>query len=337
MKPILRMHTRTKIHWLLVVLLGTASPFMQAQTTSKPKPTALMVTYVEGPAEYRPSNRVAWQPLDNRAQAITVQPQYEFRLSPKAVVVLAQPGKEPVVIRNQTGVIGVGTLLKTPPDEVSSALGGYFKYLWYNLRHHHESIESYAQGYMKRKGVVSRGEGCTPPLMLMPDYGAAIPGDSALRFSWKKEPGVTTYTLAIYDNYDDKANQLYRTDVADTTLLFTLDKPFLEKDVTYYWTVSPVGKPNCVRYTFSLPKSEVFRQLEAIIAALQQKLPADLGLAFFVQATLYEGSRFYPEAYRAYFHAYRLAPNNQLYRDGLALFLARRGMTEQAKVVLAVK
>ena len=320
----------THLNWHVVGLLTLVGLVCQAQT----KPTALLVTYVEGPVAYRSSTQMSWQPISNR-RAVTLYPSYELRLAPQAVLALAQPGREAVVIRNQLGIVKLSTLLQKPHSEVATVLGTYFQFLWRNLTHKHESIDTYAQGYMKRKGVVSRGEGCTPPLMLTPDYGAAIVGDSAVRFSWKTEPGTLGYTFAIYDNYDDKANRLYQTTTTDTTLLFALDKPFLEKAVIYYWTVAPTKKPNCARYTFHISKSDVFQQLEAKIATLQQQLGTDVALAAFVKATLYEGSHFYSEAYRAYFEAHRLSPKNSLYRDGFALFLARRGLVRQANGVLA--
>ena len=73
------------------------------------------------------------------------------------------------------------------------------------------------------------------------------------------------------------------------------------------------------------------------MANIDAQLRGSVALSAFVKATLYEGNHFYSEAYRAYFQAHRLSPDNALFRDGFALFLARRGMTEQAKALLAVR
>ncbi|MGF7216219.1 hypothetical protein GGR92_002384 [Spirosoma lacussanchae] len=325
------MHTIKNL-FLLVVLLSPAA--LSAQSTKQNAPIASRVLYADGPVSYRTSARSPWVPIGPASQNPALAAAYTIKLNEQSILVLEQPGKAPVVIRNRPGEFTVTTLLQSSAsDGVGLALADYFRYLWRNLTHHHETIDSYAQGYMKRKGVVSRG--CTTPLMLTPDYGAVLATDTSMQFAWKHDPTARRYTLAIYDNYDEKANTLFTTETADTTLAFALDKPFIEKEVTYYWSVYPVGKPNCARYTFSLPKPDALRTLETKLVALDQEMQSSAALAAFVRATLYEGNRFYPEAYRAYFQAYRLAPANVLFRDGLALFLARRGMTQQAHALLA--
>ena len=169
----------------------------------------------------------------------------EIRLTSQSILIIEPIGRTPVLIQNRPGIARVSVLLRPAAtggsNELASVLGDYFKSLWRNLRHNHETVDSYAQGYMKQKGVVSRG--CAIPLMLTPDYGAALVSDTALTFTWHRDPSVQRYTMAIYDDEDPKANTLYTTDTADTTLVFTLDKPFIEKDVTYYWSVFPAATP----------------------------------------------------------------------------------------------
>lgn len=292
-----------------------------------------------GTVAYRLSDKSPWKAINSTGPHPTLYANYTVKLTDQSILIVEPTGRTPIVVWGRAGIIRMSTLVSTSAtagsNELASALGDYFVYFWRNLTHHNETLDSYAQDYMKTKGVVSRG--CAIPLMLTPDYGAALASDTSLTFIWQRAPSVQRYTMAIYDGENPKANTLYTTDTADTTLVFTLDKPFIEKDVTYYWSVFPVGDPNCARYTFTLVKSAALHELEAKMTTLETKLRGSAALTAFVKATLYEGNHFYSEAYRAYFQAHRLSPANPLFRDGFALFLARRGLTEQAKALLAVR
>ena len=297
------------------------------------------VLQASGPVAYRSSAKAPWKEIGAANPNPTLSAMDEVKLTNQSILILEPTVRIPIVIQNRPGVARVSDLLSASAtggtNELASVMGDYFKNLWHNLTHKHETVDSYARGFMKTKGVVSRG--CAIPLMLTPDYGASLVSDTSLTFTWQRDPSVQRYTMAIYDGKDPKAKTLYTTDTADTTLVFTLDKPFIEKDVTYYWSVFPAGDPNCARYTFTLVKSDALRELEAKMADIDAQLRGSVALTAFVKAALYEGNHFYSEAYRAYFQAHRLSPTNPLFRDGFALFLARRGMTEQAKALLAVR
>lgn len=325
------MLTRINYFVLLIGALTAVSGFSQT------KPAPLKVIYANGDVAYRTSAKSGWKPISMEGQLINLATTDNVRVAKQAILVLQGEDDKPLVFAEQVGEISIDAAKRAPKTAQSAVLSDYFKYLWYNLRHEHQTVDSYAKAYMKRKGVVSRDEGCTAPLMISPDYGAALPTDSSITFAWKREPGTPRYTLAIYDNYDPKANTLYTTETADTSLRFVVDKPFIHRETTYYWSVFPAGSPNCARYTFMLPKTETYRQLETRIADIQKKVQTDVALSAFLKAALYESNRYYPEAYRAYFDAFRASPNNALYRDGLTLFLARRGMVGQAERIQAMK
>ncbi|GAB2555025.1 tetratricopeptide repeat protein [Spirosoma areae] len=308
-------------------LISLFPALVRAQTQTQP--ASVTAIYADGPVWYRPSAKTPWKPINFGNLPMMLSPTGEVKLTKQAVLVLGSSTPKPVTLWDTAGIVRLNMLSAIRTDDASTVLADYFRYLWYNLSHRHETIDSYAQGYMKRKGVVSRDGGCPPPLMRMPDYGAAIASDTAIRFTWKPEPGTTRYTVAVYDHFAASANTLYTTQTTDTTLNFTLDKPFLEKEVTYYWSAFPTEKPNCTRYTFTLVKAETYQQLDARIAALQPRFSSP-AMAAFLKAALYEANHYYPEAYRSYFQAHRLAPANRLYRDGYALFLARRGLTTEA-------
>ena len=286
-----------------------------------------------GPVAYRPSAKVSWKEINGRNSNPVLYANYEVKLSNQSILILEPAGHTPIVIWGKAGIDQVRMLVQPAnrpgKDEVAIVLGNYFKSLWRNLTHDHETIDSYAQGYMKQKGVISRG--CSPPLMLTPDYGAILTSDTSLFFVWKRDPSVQRYSLSLYDNYDTKANLLYSTETNDTTLLFPLNKPFIKKEKTYYWSVFPVGDPNCARYSFRLATSDTLRELQAKVATLESKLRGSVALTAFVKAALYEEKHFFSEAYQAYFQAHRLSPTNPLFSNGFALFLARRGLTEQVK------
>lgn len=325
------MFMHTKLLLLLLWMLPAVS--VLAQT----KPSSIRVIYAGGDVSHRSATKGVWKPISMGDKPINLAPADNIRLGNRAILVMKGSGDRPIVITSQTGIVNVGTSMRAPATEQSTVLGDYFKYLWYNLRHEHETVDTYAKAYMKRKGVVSRGEGCTPPLMLTPDYGAALATDSTIAFAWKRDFSASRYILSIYDNYDPNANTLYTTETADTTLNFTLNKPFIQKEVMYYWSAYPTGSPNCARFTFSLPKTETFRTIEAQAAELDRQMTADASMSAFMKAALYERNNYYSEAYRAYSDATKLAPDNALYRDGLTLFLARRGMVAQAERVQAMK
>ncbi|MEZ0609420.1 hypothetical protein ACAW74_12930 [Fibrella sp. WM1] len=312
----------------LVALLLSIGPLWGiAQAT----PTLLTVLYADGPIQYRASAREPWQVLAGPISRLKLQSTYEAKLSKDAILVLASDGATPITLRHQAGIARLADWIRQPAtDEVARAMNTYFATFWQALTNAAVEVEAYASDLVGRKGRRSRGDGCTTPLMLSPDYDAAIAGDSAIRFSWKRASQTALYTLAFYDNYDEKANLLYQIDVADTTLLVVPNKPFLERGVVYYWSVFPKGTPNCARYTFTLAKTEAFRQVETEAAQLMAQLGSDAALSAFLSAALYERNHFFPEAHRAYLQAHRLSPKNTLYRDGLALFLARRGLPEQA-------
>jgi hypothetical protein len=326
MKPILIQNMDTNLFiqkysrlWVLLGLLLISGQLTHAQK--------LDIFLLSGDCWYQPAGQIKWKKLSNKDSTMHVTPESKIKLMVNAQLIVSQDQKTFLV--NKPGVWRIGQLLaqsaKTP-----SLLEKYFTYLLDHLTHQHKSLDEYAEYYLRQKGLVSRGVGCTTPLMLIPEYDAAL-RDKSVDFKWAADPKAKSYTLAFYEDWNESTKPYWQQEVPAKTIRIDLDKALLEYGKEYFWCVYPTGQPNCARYLFKRSPPESLREFEKQLRTLNTQLKYDQAMNAFVRAGLYELNRFYGEANRQYRAALQLAPKNQLYRKSYGLFLARIGRVEEAK------
>ncbi|MFN3380444.1 MAG: tetratricopeptide repeat protein, partial [Runella zeae] len=234
---------------------------------------------------------------------------------------------------NTAGVWRFQQLIDQPQIKSPSMVKQYLGFLMQHINHAEKSIDEYAEGYMRKKGLVNRGPGLTAPLMVSPQFESNLENET-VTFLWKSKPRTTSYTFAIYDDWNANADPIFVKEIPDTSLQVSMDKALLESDRLYYWSVVPQNTTQSIRYAFKRLKNDDLKKFEEKLIALQTDLKFNKAMNAFLKAGLYEENYFYPEANRQFLNALELEPKNQLFRQSYALFLARHGQLDDAKKYL---
>ncbi len=298
-------------------------------------PTPLIqyeIAWIEGDFWHQPSGQVKWQKLENKTKQVAINPADKIKIGKGAqIIVTGKDGSG--YLLNKAGVWRLQQLIDQPQIKSPSMVKQYLGFLMQHINHAEKSIDEYAEGYMRKKGLVNRGPGLTAPLMVSPQFESNLENET-VTFLWKSKPRTTSYTFAIYDDWNANADPIFVKEVPDTTLQVSMDKALLESDRLYYWSVAPQNTTQSIRYAFKRLKNDDLKKFEEKLIALQTDLKFNKAMNAFLKAGLYEENYFYPEANRQFLNALELEPKNQLFRQSYALFLARHGQLDDAKKYL---
>ncbi|MFC5413165.1 hypothetical protein ACFPMF_27840 [Larkinella bovis] len=291
---------------------------------------SLTLENVAGDVRYQITKQAPVQRLSvaHRRQSIDVNGW--ITLGRQAEVLLRKDAQTVYFIRNRAGKYQLKTLLDSalPPD-FADALNLFFETLWFDLTHAHDTPEKYSVRF-RRTGISSRGsEDCPQPLMISPDFKAGM-RDTIITFRWKKDPAARAYKVAIFSENKFDAHPLYQTETTDTTLAFDLRRPLFKKNRVYYWAAIPAQNSPCTLFDFRIYDQATLEAIRPAESANLKATSADRALTAFMIASNSEAKGLYAEAQKAYEQAVRLSPSNPMYREGLILYLARRGQVEEA-------
>jgi hypothetical protein len=322
-----------QIRYLIIMKTQIVLLFFFLSSFTHLPPAEYEVAWAEGEFLYQATGQTKWQKVESAAKKIQLSLTDKVKLSKGAqVIITAKDGSG--YLLNTVGEWRLQQLLNKPNGALSPSIAKqYLGAMMKHINHTEKSIDEYAEGYMRKKGLVNRGPGLTAPLMVSPQYESVLETNS-VTFSWKSKGKTPAYSFALYDDWNETESPIWEKEVADTTLLINLDKELLESDRTYYWSVAPKNTPMGVRYAFKRIKNEDLKLFEQKLKDLQTDLKYSKGMNAFVKAALYEENQFYPEANREFQNALRLEPSNRLFRQSYALFLARNGQVDDAKKYL---
>ena len=192
------------------------------------------------------------------------------------------------------------------PAKNTSVTASYFRYVWDELRSHHDSPEQNPRHYMRNKGAVTRA-GCTGPklrsaLFLDTIYSA---GGNLLLY-WKT--AVDTAYLSVY-NSPNGGTPLQRLPLAKGQPISLIELQAAAPESTeLYWFVGPGDAGDCARkYLLLLPAGEYRQRVQALLQHVPPTSPAETAL---MKGFLLEEAHFLQEALLYYAEAFRLEPHN---------------------------
>ncbi len=308
--------------WTCILLM-----FGYIQTSAQQSYT---IAWVDGEFWYQPTGQVQWQKVENSNEKKSLNATDKVKIGKGAQVIIIAKDQSGFLL-NKTGVWRVEQLIDKKEIQTPSKVQQYLGFLVKHLNHSEKSIDDYAEGYMQKRGAVTRGAIMGAPLMLSPQYGSLLAADTET-FVWKSKKGTTAYTFALYDDINETENPIWQKKLTDTTLKVSLNAVLKKKDFLYYWCVSPTDVVNNVpRSVVKRAKTEDLKRIEQVLHDLQVGFQYNEAMKAFVKAALYEENQFYAEANRQFQQALKLEPQNHLFRKSYALFLARNGQLEEAK------
>jgi hypothetical protein len=321
----IKMKTFPNLFILLLICLLTFAGFKTDPFSLTEK--SYEVRLLTGELWYQIDNKKDWSKLPKHGTILKLRDNDKIKLGPGSSIGILNDKNFLTIDKN-----GIWTIkqLVSSQKNTQSVAGPYLMYIFQNLTHAHKSIDEYAEGYMRKKGLISRGEGCTTPLMLTPEYDAILP-ENKTEFKWNNQPGTFQYTINLYTDWQEDSKPIYSQTVGGTSLIVDLNKELIEKGTTYYWCVYPKEKPNCARYSFKLAEDAELSEFKQKLKELTASLNYGTGLNAFIKAGLYEQNNFFGEAAREYRRAMQQDKGNALFIETYQLFLARNGRLEEAK------
>jgi hypothetical protein len=323
------MKTNRKFTALIISLLSLL--FWNNPTAAFPTKTLVQyeVAWLDGSFWVQPTGQFKWQEIKKLTEKLMLSPTDKIKLgSNTQLIVRGSDGSAHLL--NKAGVWRLQQLIEQPSLKTPSAVKQYLGFLLKHINHSEKNIDTYAEAYMRKKGLVSRGPGVAAPLMRSPQFDSRLEANQTT-FIWKSMPNTTTYSFTIYEDWRENSEPIWSKTVTDSTLSVNLDQALIERDRTYYWSVFPNSKRHDVRYTFKRIKPEELQVFEQKMAELQSQAAYGAAMNSFLKAGLYEENLFLPEANQAFLSALKIAPSNRLFKESYVLFLARNGQVEEAK------
>ncbi len=281
------------------------------------------LTLYSGECWYQPAGRTKWEKL-TKMQKVEVNQVSKIKIANNTQVFVEETNK--AFLMNKAGIWQIEQWLKK--DKLPSIGGQYLAFLLKELTHKHKSIDEYAEGYLKQKGLVSRGNACA--VILSPENESLI-DSSVIVFRWLALPNIKSYSVVLYKDLDNDTTPFFEKEINDTNFHANLNELQIEKGLTFYWSVNVKNNLNCNRHAFKIPQTEELKQFEQKNKEFSEKLKFNDAMNTFLKAGFYEQHNFYKAANQYFKKATEIEPQNQLYRESYALFLARHGYLIEAK------
>ena len=285
------------------------------------------LTLVTGECFYQPTGQTKWKQLERYEKDVWLDKTSKIKVGKNTQLFMLENESKKVFLIDKSGFWKVEQFTK---QELPSVIYQYFSFLSKELTHKHKSLDEYALQYLQQKGLVSRGNICNS--YITPAHESIL--DSvAYVFKWHTEVQTKSYILAFYKDLDKDTESFWKREVSDTTFCVNFEELQLKSGEKYFWSVYPTGISECIRYEFRLPKLEEMKQLELNLSELKPYLTQNIAMNAFLKAGVYEQNHFYKKADNYYYIASKKEPQNSLFKESYALFLARNGNIDKAKLI----
>lgn len=198
------------------------------------------------------------------------------------------------------------------PKQHYSISAEYFKFVWEELTHPHESPEENRRKFMRNKGAVVRG--CRILIENIFDSINYSHGNANIRWSTNVPSERLTFVLYKEETGDEKIATLKRS--ANSISLDSI-KVYAGTQQNVYWSVNIDGEELCPRKYISFWTKPAY---DAYLNSIQKDLPQTSGTAewYFMTGFFLEANSFVAEAYEFYRQAAEAEPNELRYRRTLA-------------------
>ena len=203
--------------------------------------------------------------------------------------------------------VKVSDLLKDCSVKSTSAPSAYFKYMWSQFSHSHKAPEKDPRKYMSNFGAASRGN----VLATLVNVDTIYYYSGRLTIGWTPR---SVMTVEVYDTNADK--HVLLTTKPGISLKLDSVAHRIDKAGTYLWGFKDVKNPN-LKSLVVLPKNEYQQLLKDILINVVETSPAETA---YLSGYVLEEKRFLADAASYYQKAFKLAPDNQIYKEAYRRF-----------------
>jgi hypothetical protein len=195
----------------------------------------------------------------------------------------------------------------------------YLRFLWQEQIAMSGQVNPSGTNLYISNPTISRSPGM-PYLMIRPFGWEQLDGDT-IRFLWDNIPEAH-YTLLFFEK-PKGGKPVAEFSLTDTMFQLPAHTPWFSREVTYYWSVFPQGKPNATRFPFRMMNQKTYQQLDQELSALIAGSNPGSALTWITRASFYDSHKMYSRAQKCYLAAIHAEPENNLFGDLYELFLLR--------------